>query len=129
MQIVADELVVIELSINSCTCFGRLFDLDNITHHTRAFFQLDHGDGVGAVNPVRWPVVDDVAVEPALARWLKNSDGACRALGAKGARWEIIVLAAIALEPLTSAGTVPEGLSFRCRLGSGYGINGHDMNS
>src|SRR5262249_33005923 len=54
-------------------CLGRLRAIDDVGHHPRALVELDHGNGVGGREAGRrGAVVDDVAVELALAACLEH---------------------------------------------------------
>ena len=68
---------------------GRLRAVDDVGHHARPLVELDHGDRVGRREAGHRPVVDDVAVEPALAAGLEHRDLARGAGRAERARREI----------------------------------------
>src|SRR5712692_4010579 len=75
---------------------GGLRALDDVAHHARAFIELDHGDRVWRGEARDRPVMDHIAVEPALAARLEHADLARRAMRAERARREIGLLAGIA---------------------------------
>src|SRR5665647_3765001 len=99
--------------------FRRLRAIDDVAHQARAFVELDHGNGIGRCKAGRrGPVVDDVAVELALAAGLEHADLAAAAARAERARWEIDVGAGIAAlqAKFTRLGAVPEMLGLRRRF-------------
>src|ERR1700759_4425255 len=67
----------------------RLRTVDDIAHHARAFVQFDDGNGVGGREA--WcgrTMIDDVAVELALAARLEHADLARGAFRAERSRWK-----------------------------------------
>src|SRR3984957_19495456 len=65
----------------------RLRAIDDVAHHPRAFVELHHGDGVGRRKTGRGgPMVDDIAVELALAAGLEHADLAAAAARTEPAR-------------------------------------------
>src|SRR5258708_14668933 len=75
----------------------RLRTIDDVAHHARTFGELDDGDRI------RWreagccgTVIDDVAVERALAARLEHADLARAAGRTERARWKIDIAAAVA---------------------------------
>src|SRR5439155_22169210 len=94
----------------------RLRAIDDVAHHARAFVEFDDRDRVrrGEAGRRR-AVVDDIAIERALAAGLEHSDLARGAGGAERARREIDIGAGIATLQAQFAGlrSIPEMLRFR----------------
>src|ERR1700740_59005 len=68
----------------------RLWAVDDVGHHPRAFVELDDGNGVGGREAGRGgAMVDDIAVELALAARLENRDLARGAGGTERPRRKI----------------------------------------
>src|ERR1700760_683137 len=68
----------------------RLRELDDVRHHARALIELDDGNGVGRSKAGRGrPVIDDIAVEFALAARLEHADLARGAFRAERARRKV----------------------------------------
>src|SRR6266702_6568917 len=97
----------------------RLWAVDDVAHHPRTFVEFDHGNRTRRREAGRGgAVVDDVAVERALAARLEHTDLARGAGGTERARREIDVGAGVAALQAQLAGrsTIPEMLGFRCRF-------------
>src|SRR5215217_4971340 len=96
--------------------FRRLRAVDDVAHHARAFVEFDNRDRVGRGEAGRRrAVVDDVAVERALAARLEHADLARGTGGAERARREIHIGAGIATLQAEFAGLrpIPKMLRFR----------------
>src|SRR6266702_6737561 len=101
----------------------RLWAVDDVAHHPRTFVEFDHGNRIRRREAGRGgAVVDDVAVERALAARLEYADLARGTGGAEWTRREIDVGAGVAaLQPqFAGPGSVPEmpGLRRRFRFGA-----------
>src|SRR5579862_4047734 len=110
----------------------RLRTIDDIAHHPRALVEFDDGNGVGRREAGRGrAVIDDVAIELALAARLEHADLARGAFGAERARREVDVGAGVAaLQPqLAGFSAVPEMLGLRRRLRLGARRLGHFCSS
>src|ERR1700729_3555049 len=81
------ELLELDLDLHvELERFGRLGTVDDIGHQVRAFIELDDGNGVGRREAGRGrAVIDDVAVELALAGRLEHADLARGAFGTERA--------------------------------------------
>src|ERR1700722_346396 len=106
---------------------GRLRTIDDVAHHPRAFVELHHRDRIGRGEAGRRAMMDDVAVELALAARLEDGDLAGGAGRAERTRREIDVGAGVAtLQPqLRGLRAVPEMLGFGGRFRSRAGWLGH----
>jgi hypothetical protein len=102
--------------------------VDDVAHHPRAFLQFHHGNGVRRRETGRGgAVVDDVAVQRALAAGLEDADLARGTGGTERARRKIDVGAGVATlqAQLAGGGAIPEMLGFRCRFRSRARWLGH----
>src|SRR5215475_13196353 len=97
--------------------FRRLWAVNNVGHHPRALVELDDGNGVG------WreagcggTVIDDIAVELALAARLEDRDPARGAGRAERPRRKIDMRASVAAlqAQLASLRAIPEMLGLGC---------------
>src|SRR5262249_45747485 len=106
----------------------RLRAIDDVAHHARALVELNDRDGIGRGEARRGgTMVDDVAVELALAARLEGADLARGAGWAERPRREVDVGAGIATlqAQFAGLGAVPEMLSFRRRFRFGARSFGH----
>src|SRR5579872_680504 len=76
--------------------FGSLRTIDDVGHHSRALVEFDHRDRIGRGEARRRAMMDDIAVELALAACLENGDLARGAVGTEGPRRKIDLLAGVA---------------------------------
>src|SRR6516164_3674008 len=113
------ELLELDLDLHvELKCLWRLRAIDDVGHHPRAFVELDHSDRIGRGEAGGGAVMDDVAVELALAARLEARDRARGAARAERAWREIDMRAGItALQAqLARFCAVPEMLGFGRRL-------------
>src|SRR5580692_3554392 len=106
----------------------RLRAVDDVGHHPRALVELDDGNGVGWREAGRGgAMVDDIAVELALAARLEDRDLARGAGGTERPRWKIDMRACVAALQAQFAGlcAIPEMLGLGCRFGFRAGGLGH----
>src|SRR5579859_2621842 len=97
----------------------RLRAVDDVGHHSRAFVELDDGNGVGRREAgCSGAVVDDIAIELALAARLEDRDLARAAGRAEWPRRKVDLRADVAALQAQFAGlrAVPEMLGLRCRF-------------
>src|SRR5262245_46154181 len=115
------ELLELDLDLHvELERLRRLRAIDDVGHHPRAFVELDDGNGVGGREARRGgAVIDDVAVELALAARLVDGDLARSAGGAERARREVGVSTGVtALQSQFAVSrAVPEVLGLRRRFG------------
>src|SRR5579859_6390982 len=107
--------------------FRRLRTIDDIAHHSRTFFQFDHGDGIRRRETRDRTVMDHVAVKLRLAARLEHADLARGAGRAERSRREIDMGAGVAAlqAQFAHSRAVPEMLGFRrwfwsCARGLGH---------
>ena len=105
--------------MSSTSASGRLRAIDDVGHHARPLVELDDGDRVGRREARHRPVVDHIAVEPALAAGPEHADLARRAMRAERARREIGLAAGIAALQAQLACRVPSQKCFVSGVGCG----------
>src|SRR6185312_3614680 len=100
---------------------------DDVAHHPRPFIQFDDRDRVGRRETGHRTVMDDIAVELALAGRREHADLARGAGRTERPRWEIDVGAGIAAlqAKLARLCAIPEMLGFRRRFRSRARWLGH----